>query len=53
MLAHKSQELFRGHPFITSIQKGGLGGGVGGRVFFEISQILLSLNNKPIACFSR
>ena len=52
MLALKSQELFRGHPFMTSIQKGGEGGW-GGRVFFEISQILLSLNNKPIACFCR
>ena len=28
MLALKSHELFRGHPFMTSIQKGGGGEGV-------------------------
>ena len=49
MVALKSQELFRGHPFMTSTQKGDGGGGGG----LEISRILLSLNNKPIACFCR
>ena len=45
MLALQSQELFRGHPFMTSTQK--RGGGL------EISQILLSLNNRSSACFCR
>ena len=43
MLALQSQELFRGHPFVASTQK------VGGCL--EISQILLSLNNRYSACF--
>ena len=43
MLALQSQELFRGHPFVASTQKGGGG--------LEISQILLSLNNRYSACF--
>ena len=51
MVALKSQELFRGHPFMTSTQKGGGGWGGGGGL--EISRILIPLNNKPIACFCR
>ena len=43
MLALQSQELFRGHPFVASTQKGGGG--------LEISQILLSLNSRHSACF--
>ena len=45
MLALQSQEPFRRHPFVASTQKGGRG--------LEISQILLSLNNRSSACFFR